>query len=250
MNEQARKGMSSVRSALRELRAVIPRSASDEVTTQLLDLIQRGVFRPGDQLPPETELAKILLVGRSTVREAKRELLARGFLESRGKRGTYVAKPSTEALDLEMLGMLLQDEHIREIHEVRQIVEVGAVRLAARRATTEDLDALDRILEDMKRDLSNDERFWRHTVEFHRRLVRGCQNPALISLFQVVSRLMAAQQMPLYRSMSKKREVIDLHRRLAEAVRRGERAAVAEISAHLEESDRKRERALRVKGHR
>jgi GntR family transcriptional repressor for pyruvate dehydrogenase complex len=250
MSEQAREAVRSVRAALGELRAVIPRSASDEVTTQLLDLIQRGVFRPGDQLPPETELASILRVGRSTVREAKRELLARGFLESRGKRGTYVATPSAEALDLEMLGMLLQDEHIREIHEVRQIVEVGAVRLAARRATQEDLDALERILSDMRRDLSDDERFWPHTVEFHRRLVQACHNAALVRIFQVVSRLMAAQQMAVYRSMSEKREVIDLHRRLAEAVRRGERAAVAELGAHLEESDRKRERALRVKGRR
>jgi GntR family transcriptional regulator, transcriptional repressor for pyruvate dehydrogenase complex len=245
MSDQVREAVGAAGSAIAELRAVPPRSASDEVTTQLLDLIQRGVFRPGDRLPSETELARILQVGRSTVREAKRELLARGFLESRGKRGTHVATPSPEALDLEMLGMLLQDEHIREIHEVRQIVEGGAVRLAARRATQEDFDALERILEDMARDLSDDERFWPRTVEFHRRLVEACHNRTLASLFQVVSRLMAAQQMPVYRSMSKKREVIDLHRRLADALRQGEEAAVAEVTSHLEESDRKRERALR-----
>ena len=59
---------------------------------------------------------------------------------------------------------LLSDEAIHDIYEARQIVEVGAARLAATRARPEDLDALDRIIGSMERALPQDEKFWPLTV--------------------------------------------------------------------------------------
>jgi hypothetical protein len=56
---------------------------------------------------------------------------------------------------------------------------------------------------------------------------------------------MVAMQMPVYRSVSEKRDVLRLHKRLLHALMEGEEAAVAEIGRHLAESDRKRRRALR-----
>ena len=117
------------------VRTIEIHSAAHQVAAQIFGLIRDGVLKAGDSLPSEAELAAAFGVGRSTIREAKGALLARGFLESRGKRGTFVASPTAESLDVEMLAHLLSDEAIHDIYEARQIVEVGAVRLAAQAAT-------------------------------------------------------------------------------------------------------------------
>jgi len=223
------------------VRTIEIRSAAHQVAAQIFGLIRDGVLKAGDSLPSEAELAAAFGVGRSTIREAKGALLARGFLESRGKRGTFVAAPTAESLDVDMLAHLLSDEAIHDIYEARQIVEVGAVRLAATRARMEDLDALDRIIESMERALHEDERFWPLTVDFHRQLVRASHNRTLISLSQVISRLVMVHQMPVYRSIVDKGEALAEHRRLVEVlrVRDPEQAGIA-MAHHLEHADRRR----------
>jgi len=223
------------------VRTIEIHSAAHQVAAQILGLIRDGVVKAGDSLPSEIELASAFGVGRSTIREAKGALLARGFLESRGKRGTFVASPTVESLDVEMLAHLLSDEAIHDIHEARQIVEVGAARLAAARARPEDLNDLDHITGSMERALHDDETFWPLTVEFHRRLVRASHNRALISLSRVISRLVMAHQMPVYRSVADKGEALAEHRALLEVLRTAdpERAGNA-MARHLDESDRRR----------
>ena len=223
------------------VRTIEVHSAAHQVAAQIFGLIRDGVLMAGDSLPSEAELAAAFGVGRSTIREAKGALLARGFLESRGKRGTFVASPTAESLDVEMLAHLLSDEAIHDIYEARQIVEVGAARLAATRARPEDLDALDRIIGSMERALPEDEKFWPLTVEFHRQLVRASHNRTLISLSQVISRLVTVHQMPVYRSIVDKGEALAEHRRLVEVlrVRDPEQAGIA-MAHHLEHADRRR----------
>ena len=223
------------------VRAIEVHSAAHQVAAQILGLIRDGVLKAGDSLPSEAELAAAFGVGRSTIREAKGALLARGFLESRGKRGTFVASLTAESLDVEMLAHLLSDEAIHDIYEARQIVEVGAARLAATRARPEDLDALDRIIGSMERALPEDEKFWPLTVEFHRQLVRASHNRTLISLSQVISRLVMVHQMPVYRSIVDKGEALAEHRRLAEVLRlRDPERAGNAMAHHLDQSDRRR----------
>jgi len=216
-------------------------SAAHQVAAQTFGLIRDGVLKAGDSLPSEAELAAAFGVCRSTIREAKGALLARGFLESRGKRGTFVASLTAESLDVEMLAHLLSDEAIHDIYEARQSVEVGAVRLAATRARLEDLEALDRIIGSMEQALHEDETFWPLTVEFHRQLVRASHNRTLISLSQVISRLVRVHQMPVYRSIVDKGEALAEHRRLVEVlrVRHPEQVGNA-MTSHLDQSDRRR----------
>lgn len=232
------------RGVLGSLKAVETRLASDQVTNQILELIRLGAIKPGDRLPAETELAEQLQVGRSTIREAKRALLARGFLEVKGKRGTFVAAPSTDALDLEMLAQVLSDKAMREIHEARKIVEVGAARLSAERATRKDAAALEETLAGMSSSIDDDAAFWPCTVEFHRRLVEASHNQALTSLAQVISRLVTAHQMPVYRTVEEKGHALRSHRRLLNAVLAGDpTVAGAAMARHLDESERTRRRA-------
>lgn len=61
----------------------------------LVDLMKKGTFKPGDMLPPETELAKILKVGRQTIRQAMAQLVDDGWIERFSGRGTFVCERKT-----------------------------------------------------------------------------------------------------------------------------------------------------------
>ena len=76
------KNISQVRSNF-ELKQVQRIPLSQIVLDQLLEQIRKGTLRPGDLLPPEPELMRMLNVGRSSVREAVRGLITLGLVEAR-----------------------------------------------------------------------------------------------------------------------------------------------------------------------
>ena len=94
-------------------------------------MIVSGLAKPGDRLP-ETELAEALQVSRGPVREALQMLAREGWVEVRPRHGAIVRRRSTRELE--------------ELLEVRRILEVNAVRLAARDATSEQRAELKRLL--------------------------------------------------------------------------------------------------------
>lgn len=113
-------------------------SLVDQVIDQLRTAISTGEWPVGGRIPPESELASSLEVGRNTVREAVRALAHGGLLEVRQGDGTYVRATT------ELSGALrtLCGAELREVLEVRRTLEVEAARLAAARRTTDDLTVL------------------------------------------------------------------------------------------------------------
>ena len=121
------------------LRPVRPGNAFEDTVGRLLQTIRLGVLQPGESLPPERELAARLGVSRDTVREALRSLGEAGYVVSRRGRygGTFVADelpgaavPVPRAAD-EPPGMDPAD--LEEVLALREVLEVGAARLAAAR---------------------------------------------------------------------------------------------------------------------
>ncbi|MEJ8278865.1 FadR/GntR family transcriptional regulator [Pseudonocardia spirodelae] len=110
----------------------------DQVISQLRSAITGGEWPVGGRIPPESELAASLEVGRNTVREAVRALAHGGLLEVRQGDGTYVRATT------ELSGALrtLCGPELREVLEVRRTLEVEAARLAAARRTDADVAAL------------------------------------------------------------------------------------------------------------
>src|SRR5919106_2530170 len=82
-------------------------TTSEEVISQLREMIHRGDLRPGDRLPPERDLAKMLGVSRPTLRAGIRSLSAVGILQSKQGAGTFVAErgesPTLDSSPLRML---------------------------------------------------------------------------------------------------------------------------------------------------
>lgn len=133
----------------------IPRAKTYElVINRIEEQILTGQLRVGDRLPPERDLASLLGVSRSAVREAIRMLQAQGVLYSAvgngPDSGTLVSGSSTAALTrLLRLQVALTNFPVQQVVEVRVMLERWSVRLAATAATGADLRHLKSLLDEM-----------------------------------------------------------------------------------------------------
>ncbi|HNY66271.1 MAG TPA: FCD domain-containing protein [Deltaproteobacteria bacterium] len=109
---------------------------------QIMGLIKSGKIKPGERLPSEEKMTRLLGISRITLREAKKLLEAKGYLKSGGKGSTYTAMPvNGERSSIEDLVSLDQDK-IWELLEVRRILDSGAAAMASVSATRRDVAAL------------------------------------------------------------------------------------------------------------
>jgi GntR family transcriptional regulator, transcriptional repressor for pyruvate dehydrogenase complex len=227
------------------LRPVEVRSATDVTFERLQTLIMSGRLQAGDRLPSEAELARALKVGRSTIREAKKALMTQGLLESRGKLGTFVTVPSADS-DLRKLLGFLSDPTLHDLHEARQIVEVAAIRLAAERATASDIAEMRGTIERLKVGFRHKEaEMWTLMVDFHRNIVKASGNQVLVSIFDLIARLVRLHQVPYYQSIADPQSELRSHQDLLDLVeQRSPEAAATAMMRHLEDAERLRNMAL------
>jgi GntR family transcriptional regulator, transcriptional repressor for pyruvate dehydrogenase complex len=152
----------------------------DTVALRIKSLLQSGELKSGDRLPPEPELARMLRVSRSSLREALKGLMFLGLLKARPGDGTYIQSSLSRVLNQHFQWMILLREvqHL-EVYELRKIIEPEAAALAARRATSSDLDRIASAVEAMKTDLEEPNLFHVHDIEFHEAFMSASGNVAL-----------------------------------------------------------------------
>ncbi|MFI1825671.1 FadR/GntR family transcriptional regulator [Streptomyces sp. NPDC020412] len=162
------------------LGALRPSPLVEQATEHLRDQITGGEWAVGTKLPGETTLAKLLGVGRSTVREALRALAGAGLVQARQGSGVFViaTKPKED------WSTQLRRAAITDVYEVRLLVEVEAAQLAAQRRTEEDVTVLHGALA-RRRDAANDgdAAFVAADIALHRAVVDAAHNPVLTGLF-------------------------------------------------------------------
>lgn len=161
----------------------------EQVIDQLRATIASGEWPVGGRIPPETELAASLDVGRNTVREAVRALAHSGLLDVRQGDGTYVRATT------ELSGALrkLCGAELREALEVRRMLEVDAARFAAVRRTDADLTELRGALAERNAAVraQDVERVVRTDTAFHLTVVRCAHNALLAELYRGVVEVVA-----------------------------------------------------------
>lgn len=152
---------------------------ADQAAELLLARIRAGEWPLGAKLPGETTLAPQLGVGRSTVREAIRQLAGRGVLASRQGAGVFVT-----ALDVpEDWDAVVRRADITAVLEARIAIEAEAAALAAERRTPVELRAMRRALAERQSRRSGIEEHVDTDTAFHRSIVVAAHNPILTDLF-------------------------------------------------------------------
>ncbi|GII77028.1 GntR family transcriptional regulator [Sphaerisporangium rufum] len=206
---------------------------ADQAAEALLERIRAGEWPLGAKLPGETTLGPQLGVGRSTVREAIRQLAGRGVLESRQGAGVFVT-----ALDVtEDWNAVMRRAGIISVIEARIAIEAEAAAHAAARRTPQALRAIRRALADRQERRGSTEDHVDADMAFHRAIVAAAGNPVLLELFDTfVPRLRQAMidMLRIGRSLSVERDQA-AHADLAEAIAARDADAARRLSrAHLE----------------
>jgi GntR family transcriptional repressor for pyruvate dehydrogenase complex len=212
---------------------VRPTRVSEKLAKDLEQLLQDGVWRPGDQLPGERDLASRFGVSRSSVREALRILELHGWVEIRQGDGTRVASPS-ESFGRRLRSRLHQEDFIVELFEVRRILEPAVAALAAERSHPQGVARLEELLAQQQAAKGDLYRFVELDMFFHKTLADMSRNAVLseiVSLLEVELR-----QIRLVSTAKRYRPEVTLseHLRILEAIRASDpEAARQAMLAHL-----------------
>jgi DNA-binding FadR family transcriptional regulator len=215
--------------------------AYEEVADVLRRRVVAGELEPGERLPTETMLATEFGVSRATVREALRQLDAQSLIRtSKGATGgSYVTLPSAGHLSASLrsgIGLLAdaQDVSLDELLEARELLEVPAARLAARRRRENDVERLHAAIPDNPRALGAHEQF-AHNADFHSVVLEASGNVLLAIAAQPVFDVL---QTRLARSTlgSRFHRTINAHHRaiVAAIEAADEDAAGGEMHAHVQ----------------
>ena len=159
----------------------------EHIVEQIRALIREGRWAPGDQIPPERELAERFRVSRTSVREALRALEMQGVIDSRQGGGTFVRTADTEALVPPLAAAILRGRReLAEVLEVRELIEPGIARQAAQRATEEHIVELERLLQRQHDCIAHGRSFVEEDTAFHYTLARAADNHILLRLHNVI----------------------------------------------------------------
>ncbi|AYC36834.1 MULTISPECIES: FadR/GntR family transcriptional regulator [Streptomyces] len=166
-------------------------SLTDKAIEQIRELIRSGALPPGSKLPPEPDLAAQLGLSRNLAREAVKALAVARVLEVRRGDGTYVTSLQPSLL-LEGLGgavELLQGDSgaLRDLMEVRRLLEPMATALAATRISDEQLAEVKKHLDAMREAREDVELLNAHDAAFHRAVVSATGNESLLTLLEGIS---------------------------------------------------------------
>ncbi|NSX36548.1 GntR family transcriptional regulator [Pseudarthrobacter oxydans] len=179
--------------------------------------IFEGYYEPGARLV-ERDLAAEFNVSRLPIREALRMLRQEGLIQDRSSRGTEVA------------GLSAKD--VEDLFDVRESLEVLACRLAATRATAEDLKQLEDLLDDADRFLAKGSIHEAHRAnsDFHDAITAIANNGFLRSALEPLQGRMHW----LFRHVSDLPELIKEHRELYAAIASGDPdLAAAQSASHI-----------------
>ena len=198
----------------------------EEIVRQIKGMIAEGRLKSGDQLPPERDLAEKFLVSRTSVREALRALESVGLIEIRPGEGTFVREVSVEAL-VEPLALVLlaQREMIGELFEARRLLEPVIAGLAARRATREEVQEMERILDEQAKEIAAGNTGLAQDAAFHAAIATAAHNRAITRIVHAVMDLLAQSREEAISTPGRPTRSHEDHRRVLNAIRGGDAAA-------------------------
>ncbi len=171
-----------------------PTSLAEQAAHEIMDMIlleQR--FHTGDKLPNEMELAQELGISRVTLREAIRILCTRGLVEIRRGLGTYVV--STEPAPDGSIGFSSLDApeaSIRDLLEIRLMIEPMAAYYTARRATGEEIERIDGFRRRIEELAAEGASVLKEEQDFHNAIAMASHNRLMERLLPIINKSILA----------------------------------------------------------
>lgn len=200
------------------LKSVDTSSLVDKVEASLVELLQERKLGVGDVIPKEIELAEALGVSRTVIREALTRLRLMGLIESKKKKGSVITSPDLFGMmSKSMNPHILDQDTLREIFEIRLVLEIGMADLIFQRITKEDIEVLKQIVSNeppaTQYHLFNIE----HEIAFHGKLYEITGNNTmkkfqkmLLPVFDYVHNSGLLKKQPMLRTFVSHKGLVDI----------------------------------------
>ncbi|MEM9530964.1 MAG: FadR/GntR family transcriptional regulator [Pseudomonadota bacterium] len=207
--------------------------------------IAAGEIKPGETLPVEQELARSLNVGRNSLREAIKILSAKGMISSAPRSGTKVRSPEDwNMLDPDLLEWhadpnIASPQFMLSLTEMRRMLEPEASRLAARRATREDVAKILAAYERMEQ-FKEGEVDVQADIDFHTSILTATHNPFLANFRHCVVTFLNAHFRYASTDVMATASNLALHRKIAWAIAAGKEDEAFDATAELLEINREK----------
>lgn len=214
-----------------------PQSAglTELITERLLGLMGSGYLKEGSKLPPERELAQLLGVSRTVVREALSALRLAGLVERRPGRGTVITRVPASTFDLS--SQIEAGVSLAELIDARLTVDLGIVHLLCdqRRHDLREVAAIFDVMRVAVRSERNVAAYMMPSLDFHLALARATERPLVAAIQERLVELtrphawLVAEKYDLRLA----EESLALHERIFAAIRaRDVVSALAYVKSH------------------
>jgi len=206
------------------LKPIKTKKIYEQIVDQIGLLVAEGQLKPGDRLPSERELVERFQVSRASIREAISALEMMGLIEVRAGEGTYIRQVNIDSVVAPLAWMLfIEKDTDLELYEVRKILEVQAVGIAAERVQEDELRDMSEVLEVMRMDLEIDRLGEEADHYFHYAIARATHNKILIRLMNTISdtmqKALKSSRSRLYEDKSSPERLYQEHCSLFEAIK-------------------------------
>lgn len=196
--------------------------AADHLISVFEDQIRSGTLAEGDMLPPEREIVQTYGVSRTVVREAVLALSNKGLVQARPRYRPVVVKPGVDtALTVveSVVGQLLgQPGGVRNLFDLRIMMEVALVREAALKATKDDIQEMKDALTANEAAIEDSQAFFHTDTAFHGVLFKIPRNPVLPPIHRAYSTWLFPHWSEMPRMPKRNQRNFEAHKRVYDAI--------------------------------
>jgi GntR family transcriptional repressor for pyruvate dehydrogenase complex len=193
----------------------------DQVADNLKEFIMSGEVGVGDKLPTEMELCKKLGVGRGTVREALRILQANGFVDILPGRGAFVARVEDLSIDEIVKWFVTNEVELKDCFEVRNAIEVLAVKLTIERVNDSDIEEIEAIHNKFLAavEAHDSEEIALYDEEFHSIIMEKSRNKLLISISSNINECIKSFRSKTFKLEQNVLNAVEPHNNILKAIK-------------------------------
>ena len=208
----------------------------EEVAKQIERLVLEKL-QPGDKLPSERELAEMLQVSRSSIRDAIRSLELTGLVEPRQGAGTIVRELSAESLVNPFANALKRrQELVSELLDFRKMLEPPLAARAATHASPDEISEMEEILQRQEGTLSHGEASIAEDAEFHYSIALASGNSVVLKVLDILMDLLRETRERSLQLKGRPQRSLAGHRRILAAIKRHDAEAAKDaMRRHIED---------------
>jgi GntR family transcriptional repressor for pyruvate dehydrogenase complex len=206
----------------------------EDVGQRLEELVRESGMVPGDQFPPERELAQRLQVSRTSVRQSFVVLQALGFVDVRHGEGVFLRR--TRGFGDSLVKLVERRRRLPDVLEAREAVEVKLAELAARRRNRNDLADMRTALDRMDKEIQEGGLGTEGDAAFHHAIALAARNEVLLHLVDAMAEVIGESRIESLSEPGRPPRSLAAHRRILAGIEAQSHQEAAEaMRGHLRE---------------